>query len=282
MVAGVSSRPPRGTGRGAGRAGRRGTVPGPEHAQHLARLAPAQPDVDEQPDDRAHHLVAEGVGPDLEPEHARRRARPTRPPAPGARAWARAGRDRGQLGRRQNDEKSCSPINGSHAEPQQAARRAAGRRARSVAARNGSGTSRVQHRVAVAAPDGREAGVEVRLGPPRPSARRWRARPGRSGCAGAAREVEAVGGHVEADHLTPGVHAGVGAAGTRSARPAARSTVSRWRRKVPPTVATSAFSAKPWKPDPVVGDEQPHSLHRGALRLEQRHPGKAPFPRGSG
>ena len=107
----------------------------PDDARHVARPALAQPDVDERADDRAHHLVAEGVRLDPEPStHRRRRCRalPSRVDAPDEASVASAMR------RRQNEQKSCSPINGSHAEPH---RREVERLSthHAVAARNGDG-----------------------------------------------------------------------------------------------------------------------------------------------
>ena len=51
---------------GRARPGRPPPGHGLEDAPHVARCGLAQPDVDERADDRAHHLVTEGVGPDLE------------------------------------------------------------------------------------------------------------------------------------------------------------------------------------------------------------------------
>ena len=87
-------------------------------ATRMPRTSPgerlAEPDVDERADDRAHHLVAERVGPDLEAQVRRvvQRRPAGRQHAPHQR---RLGSPSATFGRRQNEVKSCSPISGSHA-----------------------------------------------------------------------------------------------------------------------------------------------------------------------
>ena len=51
------------------------------------------------------------------------------------------------------------------------------------------------------------------------------------------------------DDLAPGVHAALGASGARQGHRIAQHLLERAARR-PPTVSTSRFSAKPWKPEP--------------------------------
>ena len=135
-------------------------------AARIADISPGvrrpEPDLDQRADDAAHHLVAEGVGLDLEAQHAVAERRPSEPSSTRRVSEAGIRRRRGSaFGRRQNDEKSCSPMSGSQARRSalQVERRA--RRATRCGARNGSGHRAVEHGVAVARGPGREAGVEV-------------------------------------------------------------------------------------------------------------------------
>ena len=168
---------------------------------------------------------------------------------PGARATARA-RPATGFGRRQNDEKSCSPMNGSQASAQQPQVERRGRRARSCAARNGSGTRSVQHRVPVAAPDGREAGVEVGRGHlGRAHHDRGPAQPFTLRCSrprGRGRRPARRSDTTWPQACTPvSVRPAHGQLDRMAAAPCSDGAAS-----APATVATPAFAAKPWKPDP--------------------------------
>ena len=193
-------------GRGDRRGGR--AVAGAEDGSDVAGADLGVARVDERAHDRAHHLVAERRGLDLEAQHPLLQVGP---PGPAHPPHQRHGSVSGTaLGRRQNALKSCSPISGSHARREQLEVE----RGRDVPGRRGQervGHGPVQHRVAVGAAGGREPGVEVGRGGAdlahddrgtaqlhqralqRPAGRPWPA--GR------------------ADDLTPGVHAAVGAPG---------------------------------------------------------------------
>ena len=265
------SRPPTGTGRAAGRAGRPSPVRDRSMPQRTGRRL-AQPDVDQRADDRAHHLVAERVGPDLEAQQAP--SSQARRPA-GLRATRRtsdgsAARRRRPSGRRQNDVKSCSPISGSQRQPhrrQQVERLRA--RATPSRPRNGFGTGAVQHVVAVAPPRARRTGRRSRRR--RQLGRRARRSPARTAGSAAlhdgrrGRAVGAAGRQLT--HLTPGVHAGVGAPGAVSSTVVAAATRrQRARAASPTTVRTPAFGGEPVERRAVVGDdEHGHAAGHGVV-----------------
>ena len=138
------------------------------------------------------------------------------------------------------------------------------------------GSGLVQDRVAVAAPDGREAGVEVGLGDLRRT-HRDRGPAQRVDAALQPGQVQAVGRRVEGDDLAPGVHAGVGAAGRGEhdlvAEDAGDGAAERagHRRHV-------AVQGEPVERRPVVGDEQPHPHGRSIEQVMR--PLSAHAPRG--
>ena len=159
-------------------------------------------------------------------------------------------------GRRQNDEKSCSPISGSQAELHRPQVERLGDVPGSVRPSSGFGDGRVPDVVAVVPPRRREPGVEVR--------RRAHSR-GAHGDAGphswlsrrarAARSVAA--GRSPRHDLAPGVHAGVGAPGAGELdRAGATHRGDRRGERRPCTVRTPAFGGEPVEPAPVVGHDE--------------------------
>jgi hypothetical protein len=112
--------------------------------------------LDEQADDAAHHLLAEGGGLDVEAQH------------PVTEVVPRASSTRLVIGRSTPERHLRLPAERREvvlAEQRVAARRSAarssGRDVPAVAARNGSGTGPVEDRVAVPPGDARVPGVEV-------------------------------------------------------------------------------------------------------------------------
>ena len=110
-------------------------VVGVHDGGHLAGAEVAQAHIHVQAHDGPDHLVTEGVGLDVEPQQIVAEVVPRGVDDPSTSD--RSGR---RSDRRQNDEKSCSPISGSHASRSTAVERAGTHQA--VAARNGSGTVR--------------------------------------------------------------------------------------------------------------------------------------------
>ncbi len=98
--------PPQAQAVGRSELGRRLAVARPEDVAIRPRPGAAAAHIDQRADDRAHHLVAEGVGLDVEPQHPVAEVVPAGVDAPGARAarrlrrpWA-GGRTTGSRARR--------------------------------------------------------------------------------------------------------------------------------------------------------------------------------------
>ena len=238
-----------------------GPIRGGEHRRQVAGGVLAGADVDERADDRAHHLVAEGVGPDLEaqqstvvdipgrlgPAGLHHRAHPralrlalVHAHAPTERAEVVLTDDVCARGRHRVE------VERTHDVPRVADEQRVRRR-------------RVPHVVAVVPPARTEAGVEVVVGPRR----------GTHGDVGRtelveppddAVEVGAVG-QVARHHLTPRVHAGIGAAGARERDRRAHHRRQRVRQH-PEHRAHPGVVGEPVEVGPVVGDHQLRS-HRG-------------------
>ena len=167
-----------------------------------------------------------------------------------AHAATPAAAPRRTLGARQNDEKSCSPMSGSQA--RRRPRRSSGwATCQVVAARNGSGTGPVQHRVAVAPRAGPRSGRRSRRAPTCGVAHHDRgpAQAVDASAASAARSSPSAGG-VERDHLAPARARRRRCARRTVSSTGWRSTRSRAAASVPATVRTPGLAAKPWKPVP--------------------------------
>ena len=116
-----------------GRAGRAAVAARGGSPMIVAGPALADADVHHRADDRAHHLPAERVGADLVAQHAVAEVEPPRLEHPPRRRLTSPGP------LRQNDEKSCSPTNGSAAS--RSAARSSGSR---PTTRSGRGTGRAR------------------------------------------------------------------------------------------------------------------------------------------
>ena len=184
-------------------------VAGDEDAADVAGRRLAEPDVDERADDRAHHLVAERGGPDLEAQVGRvveldQRGRQHAP-------------DQRRLGLAVGDLRPAAERREVVLADQRVARRLhrpEGQRLRHEPRPPGEQRvrrRRVPHVVAVVAPRRREAGVEVVVGPRRVAHGDRR----RAQLVEPPREVVEVDvvGQVAGHDLAPGVDAGVGAPG---------------------------------------------------------------------
>ena len=206
---------------GRGRIGGPVPVGGPQALQQGGRVALPPPDLDQAAHDRAHHLVAEGVGLDLEAQEAAlARCAPasatscrrgsTWPGSPGARS-ARRGWCRACAGRRSGS-RGCPAAR--RRPPPWPAGRADRGRARSVGCQQGVGRRGVPDQVAVACgpwpSGGRRSSSDTAVAESTTmEGASWRLRARASPT-----PVEGDGRQVDVDHLAPGVHPGVGAAGT--------------------------------------------------------------------
>ena len=169
---------------GRGRIGGPVAGGGPQPVQQGGRVAPPPPDLDQAAHDRAHHLVAEGIGLDLEAQEA--------PLADGggsatsvhvATIWP--GVTRRMIGssglvpglRRQKERKSWVPSRTSEAAPM--ARRSSGSRTcQTMRVQEGVGRRRVPDQVAVACGPWPSGGRRTRRTPRWPRARRSTGRAG--------------------------------------------------------------------------------------------------------
>ena len=224
----------------------------PSDASPAERLPSA--DLHQRADDGAHHLVAEGVGRDLEAQQAAvvqagssrpRPSGPTRHPADqrgtaARRRHLRPAAERGEV------VLADQRVAGQAHHPQvEGALDVPGRR------RPGTGPGPPgSARCSGSGARWPRTGRRTRPAPPRPPARRWPGRTARSRCAaGRARSSPSIG-RVEGDDLPPRVDAGVGPPGPGQRHLAPEDRGQSPSPRAPATVGTSRLGAKPWKPVP--------------------------------